>query len=258
MFKSVLSENQIDIILKRKSRVVWTQEELSNAFTIRYFSSKAYTFLRDQLNLPLPALSTLTKWAGKIKVTSGLLEDILKIMKIASLTMSDLDKVCVLEFDEMSVSSCYEYDRKFDKVIGPHTKMQVLMVRGLFGRWKQTIFADFDCNMTKELLIKIITRLHEINFDVAAIVCDCGGTNQGLWRDLNVSQHNSSFPHPCVDVQPIFVFADAPHLLKLIRNWLLDGGFTLSGGKCITKRPLKRLVRDVSTEVSSCYMLSEK
>lgn len=33
------------------------------------------------------------------------------------------------------------------------------------------------------------------------------------------------------------MFADAPHLLKLIRNWLLDTGFALKQG-VITKQPL--------------------
>lgn len=54
------------------------------------------------------------------------------------------------------------------------------MIRGLFGKWKQPVYFDFDARMTKEILFQIITELHLINYNVIACLSDCGPTNQGF------------------------------------------------------------------------------
>lgn len=69
---------------------------------------------------------------------------------------------------------------------------------------------------------QIIEELHNIGFDVIAIVCDMmGSTNMGLWESLNIFIDNTYFYHPILN-NPIHVFTDVPHLLKLARNHLLD------------------------------------
>lgn len=80
--------------------------------------------------------------------------------------LNEMDKLCVIEFDEMHVNEGYEYDEKNDTIIGSHSLMQVVMVRELFGGWKQTIFAEFDSTMTKEKLLDIIKLLYDINYIV--------------------------------------------------------------------------------------------
>lgn len=59
-FKNFLTANQVEIALKKKCRARWTQEELSRAFTLRYFSKRAYVYLRNTLHYPLPGITTLT------------------------------------------------------------------------------------------------------------------------------------------------------------------------------------------------------
>lgn len=54
------------------------------------------------------------------------------------------------------------------------------------------------------------------------------------------------------------MFADAPYLLKLLRNWLIETRFILEGGKEITKDALKSLTEIADTEISSCHKLSMK
>lgn len=75
--------------------------------------------------------------------------------------------------------------------------------------------------MTKQILTNIICNLYEIMYNVVAIVSDMGPSNVGLWRDLGISMDKTYFEHP-VTKQNIYVFADAPHLLKLARNHFLD------------------------------------
>lgn len=53
LVSSVLTQNQLDLILKKKKRVHWSREEVSKAFTLRYLSKKAY-----ELHYLLPGKNT--------------------------------------------------------------------------------------------------------------------------------------------------------------------------------------------------------
>ncbi|KAG5875241.1 hypothetical protein JTB14_001987 [Gonioctena quinquepunctata] len=55
----------------------------------------------------------------------------------------------------------------------------------------------------------------------------------------------------------MYMFADAPHLLKLVRNWLIDTGFVLEDGSKITKTPLENLVKLTDSEVNFCFKINE-
>ena len=50
---SVFSQNQLDLIMKKK-KVHWSRDEISKAFTLRYFSKRAYIYVKNELNYPLP------------------------------------------------------------------------------------------------------------------------------------------------------------------------------------------------------------
>lgn len=97
------------------------------------------------------------------------------------------------------------------------------MVRGLFSNYKQTIYLAFDTQISEIILNEIVTALYNIKFNVVAVVSDCGGGNRGLWKKLQISPDKSWFVHP-ISGKSIYVIPDGPHLLKLIRNWLLDTG----------------------------------
>ncbi|CAI6375105.1 unnamed protein product [Macrosiphum euphorbiae] len=157
----------------------------------------------------------------------------------------------------MKILSAYEYDKKNDQVIGPHSQMQVIMVRGIFKNWKQPIYVNFDQQVTPEILNEAISILYENAYTVVACVSDCGGSNVGLWKKLDITIDKTFFLHP-ITKEKIYFLADAPHLLKLIRNWMLDAGFILSDGSRINSAPLKELLKITQTEISVCHKLSQK
>lgn len=257
IFSGILSKNQLNMILRKQKRVVWSTDDISTAFTIRYFSKRCYVYLREKLKYPLPGISSLQRWASNINMRHGLLQDVLRVMGVMGQTINEFERVTVLQYDEMKVASLYEYDQKLDEVVGPHSHMQVVMARGLFAKWKQPVFVDFDTQMTQHILDGIITELHKINFHVVACVSDCGGGNLGLWKALSISTVNSAHKHP-VSHDPVYFFADAPHLLKLIRNWFLDTGFALEDGQIINSEPVRELIVSTNTEISSCHKLTIK
>lgn len=134
--------------------------------------------------------------------------------------------------------------------------MQVIMARGLAAKWKQPIFVDFDTKMTAQILYSAINSLHSIGYHVVACVGDLGGGNQALINELHVTPESPTFSVPGI-ANSVVYFPDAPHLLKLIRNWLLDGGFILPNGNKIIKDPLEKLVDLTSTEINVCHKLTE-
>lgn len=121
---------------------------------------------------------------------NGVHEDVLNIMKLNGDGLQDYEKLTVLMFDEVKISTTMEYDVLRDEVVGPHSQMQVVMARGVASPWKQPIYIDFDKKMTKEILFNIIEKLDQIGFKTICCVSDCGGGNVGLWRALDISYEN--------------------------------------------------------------------
>lgn len=257
LLKTVLTQNQIDLLSKKKKRVNWTREEIAVAFTLRYYSKKCYLYLRTSLNYPLPSLSSLRRWASELNLSQGILKEVLLMLKLAGESFSPYEKTVVLQYDEVKVKAVEEYNVAQDEILGPYNYMQVVMARGLFSNWKQPIFIAFDTKITQEILFNIITELHHISFNVVACVSDCGASNVGLWKVLGVDIINTSFKHP-ISNNNIYMFADVPHLLKLLRNWLLDKGFKLKDNSVLNKNPLQALVALTDSEVNACWKINQK
>jgi hypothetical protein len=148
---TVFTAAQRDLLTKKKKKVIWSSNDISRSFTLRYLSRRAYIYVRKTLQYPLPHIATLKIWAAKLNFRQGILQDVLRFMKIAGMKLSNIEKVTVLNFDEMKVHSTHEFDKIRDETIIPHSQMQV-MVRGLFSNWKQPVYVDFDQKMTQNIL----------------------------------------------------------------------------------------------------------
>jgi hypothetical protein len=93
-------------------------------YALTYLGKRPYVYLRNKLKFPLPAISTPQRWASKFELRKGLLTKLLDIMKAASVKMEDKDKQVVLQFDEVKIKSCYEYDKREDQVLGRLNQLQ--------------------------------------------------------------------------------------------------------------------------------------
>ncbi|XP_067203358.1 lamin-like protein isoform X2 [Linepithema humile] len=159
----LLTQCQIDIALNKKKYVIWSKDDISRAFALRYYSQQGYRYLKEKLHYPLPGISSLQRWASTINMRQGILKDVLHLMKIKGESLSEIEKVTVLNFGEMKVNALYEYDRKYDEIIGPHQYMHIAMVRSLFGNWKQPVYVQFDTKMTETIIYQIIKELNDIS-----------------------------------------------------------------------------------------------
>lgn len=134
--------------------------------------------------------------------------------------------------------------------------MQTIMVRGLFDKFKQPIFVEFDVKVTQDLLLSLTARLYEIGFNVVGCVSDNGGGNQGLWSNSGVNFENTFITHPVTGFE-IYMFSDIPHLLKLLRNWFIDGGFLLADGTELNQAKIRELLIR-NTEISTLFKVCLK
>lgn len=147
-----------------------------------------------------------------------------------------------LSYDEIGISSKIEFDVKNEEVIGPCFHAQVLIARSIVGQWKQPIYYAYDKTMDRPTILEAIARLHNAGYETVAISSDMGGGNVGVWRDFGISMSKPYFVHPetCTKV---YAFADAPHMLKLLRNHFLDEGFLLENAHVVNKKHVEKLVQ---------------
>lgn len=235
----------------------WTSEDVSGALTLRYFSPKAYEYLRLKLNIPLPHKSTLNRWVSTICVEPGPLTVILDLLRRTSDEMPIRDRLCILSFDECVIQQEWCYDKGSDIIYGPKRTAQCIMIRGLVKQWKQIVYYEFDQPMTKAILFDLIIKIEGAGFPVVATVNDMGSTNMKLWRILGVNVDCPSFTNPAVSGREVHVFADAPHLIKLIRNNFLDYGFRLNG-HLLQVDGIKEIIINSVKDLKPTHKLTEK
>lgn len=150
--------------------------------------------------------------------------------------------------DEMQITQGLIYDPSADAVPGTPmipladsslptdtlaTDGLVFMLGGATTRWKQAIGYHLTANCfhaitVKQKLFKMIRACKDIGLKIDAVVSDMGGCNQALQGLLlvRVGKHswpNCSATHPCDPNRKLLFIADAPHLLKNLRNHLTRG-----------------------------------
>lgn len=235
ILERIFTPGQIKILLdpkKKKKKTRWCAEDIAVAINLRSISSKAYRYMRTTMKIPLPSFSTLGTWVQKLNMEEGILNDVLLIMKQKAKTMKSFEKLAVISYDEVYISNQMAIDRKEEQVIGQNKTCQVVMIRGLFSKWKQPVFYEYDKPITKEKLTKILEQLFECGFTIVATISDLGPKYKSLWNDLNIDSEKGQcyFMHPCNNLLRVYVFADVPHMLKLARNHFLDRGFAYCSG----------------------------
>lgn len=236
----IFTPGQIKALINPTMRMnSWTPEDIANAISIRCASPKMYRYMKEVMKIPLPGLSTLRKWTSKIEVNPGCLECVFNCMQVKGKNLNELEKLVVLTCDEVYLDNRIEIDRKLQQKVGPHKACQCVMVRALFSNWKQLIYYQYDENLSKNTVMEIISKLYRIDYKVVALVSDLGPGNRKLWTELGIGipPLRTFFQHPQHEDSSIFVFADAPHLIKLGRNHFIDQGFNWEGkiadSKCL-------------------------
>lgn len=199
-FKNFIDEIIRNFNEKHVSRRRWSSEIKSTCLSINFHSPKCYDFIRTFLPLPSPV--TLKAPMNNLNIKPGFCDDAIHILKSAVQTFSDIDKYCVLTFDEMSLKAGLDYNEKYDIIEGFETLGKneaskketlekketskkktlgkkktskketsqkngnegfVFMVRGMFTNWKQPISYFISNNGMKATdLMNLLTSALEL------------------------------------------------------------------------------------------------
>lgn len=185
-FKSIFSKTQLDAIITKKNVKNWTDDDIASAYTLRSLSPKCYAYLRTVKRIPLPCVSTLNARAKKFEYEPGLLYSALSLMKSNTQTLSTEEKLTVVSIDEMSIAKEWSYDKGTDTLYKPHERVQIVMLRGLIGKWKQPIYYQFDESNMQKILVKIIENVEGAGYPVVALVHDLRSTNLRIWKEFGI------------------------------------------------------------------------
>lgn len=229
-----------------------SQDDKAFAVALESMGPKAYKFLRAN-NFPFPHPSTLKDHTSKLNLRPGFIDQALPAL--SRCLKSNLDKYCVIMFDEMKLRRFYEYDHKSKTVRRPCDNALVFMVKGLFQNYQQVVYYNYDEVPTKSRMESIISKLEAIGVIVVASVCDLGTKNVGLWNSLGVTMEKPYFQS--ISGNNIYCFADTPHVIKSLRNHFIDKGFIVDG-KEVTSASVRRLLSCQSVDIGVAYRLTEK
>ncbi|XP_071643599.1 uncharacterized protein [Temnothorax longispinosus] len=234
----LFTPGQIKILMSPNAnpRIRWSSEDITSAIALRSLSPKAYRFLRNVKKLPLPSISILQNWCATFNVQPGILKDVFKIMEDKGQNLSITEKLTILSFDELYISNKVDLERKEQKIYGPYKTCQFIMAKGLFNKWKQPIYFNFDQAMTPNILLTVLQMLHQIEYIVVAVTCDMGSSNVRLWNELNVGinvPNNSKkkkiedtnkecfITHPADNSLKVFFFCGCPAFNKISKKQFL-------------------------------------
>nr|AAB31526.1 O-type P element protein {exons 0-3} [Drosophila bifasciata, Peptide Transposon Partial, 757 aa] [Drosophila bifasciata] len=251
---TIFTQTQIKILKSGGKRSEFNSDDISWAMCLHTAGPRAYNHLYKK-GFPLPCRATLYKWLSNVEIQTGCLDVVIDLMD--NMDMDTADKLCVLAFDEMKVAGTFEYDSSADLVYEPSEYVQLAMVRGLKKSWKQPVFFDYDTRMDVPTLYELIKKLHRRGYFVVSIVSDMGAGNQRLWRELGISEEKTWFGHPEDEDLKIFVFSDAPHLIKLVRNHYLATGLHING-QTLTKSTVEQTITHCcKTDVTILFKVNE-
>nr|CAH7724979.1 unnamed protein product [Callosobruchus chinensis] len=227
--------------LKGKTKQFYTPTLRSFALTLHFYNPKAYDFVRSQLNSSLPHPHTLTKWYQRIDGSPGFSKEAKDTLKLkVQAEEEECRKVlCNLVLDSMAIHKRIEWNgQKFTGYVDLGFKLEsdevpeakeaiVFMLVALNGSWKLPIAYFCISGLSGAEQASLVNNLLRFIHDTGVIVCSVtfDGARQNvsmaehLGANLNLDTLQASFAHP-VDNHKVFLFFDACHMLKLVRNCL--------------------------------------
>ena len=248
----------------------WSVDDVKQALTLRLMSKKAYIYLRKKKTLPLPGISTLRSYFKNFRLNQGFFTKVGEILSMMSEKLFPIQRVVTLMFDEVHVKKAISYNAQLDQIVGPHSAANTAMIRGIFHDFQMPVWSKFDYpSIPKEEFLALIVNVEELGYHVLVVTCDMGGGNPKLAKELGVTEENPWFENPYRPGKKIFWMFDSPHLIKLIRNNVLNYTFVLNGqldkGEAQHKpigtqsmfANVYEKVHNISGEITSAYKLRD-
>jgi hypothetical protein len=229
---------------KKKNLGAYPPELRSFALTLKFYSTKAYNYVRKSFNLGLPHVSVIRSWYKSMNGEPGFTEDALTALKakVLAANRDNQEVVCAVMLDEMSIRKHVEWDGKQfrgfvdlgtginDNSLPEATDALVFIAVSVNSSWKvpcgyflvNSLTGEEKASLTKECIIK----LHQVGVKVVWFTCDGPTAHKSMLKflgaKLSPDELRTYFQHPCDPNAKLYIFLDACHMIKLVRNTLSD------------------------------------
>ena len=232
---------------KNKDRVPvgrYSDEVKRFAMTLHFYSPRAYEFVRNVFSLP--HASSLGNWTSTVNCETGFFLDVFQeLQKKVKEEIVNAD--CALLCDAMQIKSGTIYNRVTDSydgfvngedIIGfdediVATEALVFMLVGLRSSWKYPIGYVLTDKVNASnlhcLLSRALGNALKHDLDVHSITMDGTSSNLGTMIKFDCKLgYSAKFIDDSFSFEvfshDLYIFPDAPHMLKLARNAMADLG----------------------------------
>ena len=183
---------------------MWTPKEKELSLAMYYRSPRQYKAF-EKMGFKLPSVRTVQRWVSVLRMKAGIDNAVIKQFSIFVKTMSEMEKKCVVIFDEMTIKKWVFYDKEWDFEEGLQdlgefgsrnseqaSHVLVFMVHGLTYNWKLTVAyylsaGPIKAEMLEKVWRSVVSELLKIGLDVKASVCDQGAPNRTMFKNLGVT-----------------------------------------------------------------------
>lgn len=238
------------------------------ASTLHFHSPAAYLFVRKTFLKCLPHPSTFQKWMQNINTNPGISETAIKTVQNIINTARENKKNIVfnLTLDEMSIKKKVDWDGQKSHGfvdVGAHTahtdnlplasEVLVFMLVAINHNFKMPVayyLTDHLSDREKgQLLTTILCKLFENNIDITSRTFDGAPSNISMCEELGARLRQTDieniipyFLHPANKLKRIYIFYDACHMIKLVRNTLSMSNLTDNDKETVSWTYIKQLV----------------
>ncbi|KMQ85338.1 thap domain-containing protein 9 [Lasius niger] len=234
--KAVVDESTIlKQIEEGKVKGTYSSQLRAFALTVNFYSPKAYNYIRQVFQNKLQAPST---WYSSTNESPGFTKEAVGILKRKSEAVGNNKLYACLTMDEMAIRQQIQWSSTEERFIGyvdhgliiqdsedlPIVKEAlVYLITCMNQRWKIPVAYFFVARLTAEERAEIIRKVLEFiapsGVIVNLITFDGLPANISMCKHLgaDILNHKSFFKHP-TEGYNIFIYMDAAHMLKLIRN----------------------------------------
>ena len=185
---------------------------------LKCVSPQALDIVREEV-APLPSHSFIDEKLKYLDVNPGMNRPAFEYLREKSKTMSRPgENVVAIYFDEVKIDERAHFYKKYDYVLGPDRFANQIMVSSIIDDWKFSIYTLFDEEVSKKTLFALIKCLEHIGLHVLIVVCDQGGKNLTLARELDISPTNVTFKNPANENRIVIFSYDWVHTFKNLRH----------------------------------------
>lgn len=239
--EKTFNPDQVEVLLyNKRNPKQWSDDTITESLKTKFVCGKQ-GYEHERKKYPLPSQRTLQRRMEDLEFDTGVLNDVIELLKIKFSTMAPEDLDCGIVFDEMSIEEARSYcvandkfygDASISGLAGVASHALVVMLVGVRTRWKQVVGYHFTSNTIfegalKDMIFDIIEKVEAIGCKVHFITSDCGPNNKKLWNCLGLQFHKdvvmNSQPilHPLDSSRSIEVIPDVVHVFKsAVQGWI--------------------------------------